>query len=574
MSDVFISYSRLDKEFVGQLRNALVAESQDVWIDWEDIPPSRSWWDEIKKGIEGTNNFIIVLSPHSVASPVCHMEIEYARTLKKRIIPVLHHWYERDAAIAALRTRLAKPEEVTTRDLWQTRDAERLFDANDGELRHINFFIFQQDADFHARFADLLLIIRSDYAHKELHTMLLLRAQEWENKGESPGYLMSDEEIVQAEAWLENADKNSKEPPATHLHRRYIAESRERADMDKARLRNLRRASVFASFISVVALVLTILSVFAASNAEGLRRKALEEQAIANDFANAILNVSETQESIERLNAIVAENPDRAYVYRLRGIFYAENGNYDAAFADYDRALALDPDYVAVYVDRGVDYGEMGRHEEAIASYTQALERDPEYTIAYYNRGRSHTNLGDFEAAAADFTSAIALDPDNALAYRERGTARYLLGDHEAAVADYTQAAALDPADAETLNNRCYVLNTELGRAQEALEDCNRALELRPGDPYYLDSRCKAKFNVGDYAGTVADCTAALEQVDTSDPLWAGSFRTRADAYYEQGEAFYEQAIADYRQYEALTGQLEDYMAARIDEMEAALAAQ
>lgn len=33
MSDVFISYSRLDKDFVGQLRNALAEQKQDVWID-------------------------------------------------------------------------------------------------------------------------------------------------------------------------------------------------------------------------------------------------------------------------------------------------------------------------------------------------------------------------------------------------------------------------------------------------------------------------------------------------------------------------------------------------------------
>ena len=37
MSDVFISYSRLDKEFVGQLREALAGQDQEVWIDWESI---------------------------------------------------------------------------------------------------------------------------------------------------------------------------------------------------------------------------------------------------------------------------------------------------------------------------------------------------------------------------------------------------------------------------------------------------------------------------------------------------------------------------------------------------------
>ncbi len=108
MSDVFISYSRLDKDFVGQLRDALADAGQDIWIDWESIPPSQEWWTEIQKGIARANNFVVVLSPNSLASPICQIEIEYARQLGKRIIPVLHLPYERAAAIAAIAAMAAR----------------------------------------------------------------------------------------------------------------------------------------------------------------------------------------------------------------------------------------------------------------------------------------------------------------------------------------------------------------------------------------------------------------------------------------------------------------------------------
>ena len=49
---------------------------------------------------------------------------------------------------------------------------------------------------------------------------------------------------------------------------------------------------------------------------------------------------------------------------------------------------------------------------------------------------------------------------------------------------------------------------------------------------------------------------------DYTDVYWV-----RGNIYYERGE--YENAIADYRQYEAITGQLEPFMAERIAEMEA-----
>src|SRR5688572_20553875 len=121
MSDVFISYSRLDKEFVSQLREALTNNDQDVWIDWEDIPPSQSWWNEIQKGIAKANNFVLVMSPNSLSSPICHMEIEYARQLKKRIIPVLHADYTRDECLKNVAKRLDTTQETTTREIWGNR---------------------------------------------------------------------------------------------------------------------------------------------------------------------------------------------------------------------------------------------------------------------------------------------------------------------------------------------------------------------------------------------------------------------------------------------------------------------
>ncbi|HRF96744.1 MAG TPA: toll/interleukin-1 receptor domain-containing protein, partial [Aggregatilineales bacterium] len=62
MSDVFISYSREDKAFVALLREAFLKQSQEVWIDWESIPASQAWWDEIKRGIATANNFVVVMS--------------------------------------------------------------------------------------------------------------------------------------------------------------------------------------------------------------------------------------------------------------------------------------------------------------------------------------------------------------------------------------------------------------------------------------------------------------------------------------------------------------------------------
>ncbi len=67
---VMISYSRKDKAFVKNIYDALAVDDRNIWVDWEDIPPSNDWLDEIHKGIEQSDCFIFVLSPDSIKSEV------------------------------------------------------------------------------------------------------------------------------------------------------------------------------------------------------------------------------------------------------------------------------------------------------------------------------------------------------------------------------------------------------------------------------------------------------------------------------------------------------------------------
>ena len=89
MSDIFISYSRKDKDFVIGLHKTLEAKKREDWVDLEDIPPTAEWRVKIKQGIEGARAFVFVLSPDSMTSPECLKEIDYAAASHKRLIPVV-----------------------------------------------------------------------------------------------------------------------------------------------------------------------------------------------------------------------------------------------------------------------------------------------------------------------------------------------------------------------------------------------------------------------------------------------------------------------------------------------------
>src|SRR5215217_5566443 len=90
MADVFISYSRTDKDFVRKLYQALEERNRDPWVDWADIPLTAKWLEEVHSAIESVDGFAFVISPDSVVSKYCKLELEHAVENNKRLVPI---WY-------------------------------------------------------------------------------------------------------------------------------------------------------------------------------------------------------------------------------------------------------------------------------------------------------------------------------------------------------------------------------------------------------------------------------------------------------------------------------------------------
>ncbi|SMO81923.1 WD40 repeat [Saccharicrinis carchari] len=89
MYDAFISYSRNDRQFVNQLMAYLGTKELSCWLDQKDLPPAEIWRNELRDAIIDSDNFIFIISPHSVDSAFCDLEINWAVKNNKRIIPIL-----------------------------------------------------------------------------------------------------------------------------------------------------------------------------------------------------------------------------------------------------------------------------------------------------------------------------------------------------------------------------------------------------------------------------------------------------------------------------------------------------
>jgi WD40 repeat protein len=251
MPDLFISYSRKDKEFVKRLQETLAAQGRDVWVDWEDIPPTADWRNEIHQGIANSNAFVYVISPDSVKSEVCGEELVYAVENKKRFVPLLY------------------------REIVEAEERAKVHPA----VNSHNWIFARETDSFDEMIGKLASALDTDLDHVREHTRLLMRARQWEDKQRSSGFVLSGGELDEAESWLSQAINKNPEP--TELHSQYIYSSR------KAATRRQQRLITGAITAAVISAVLAVIAALGFIVAEQNRQEAERNAEISDSLALA-----------------------------------------------------------------------------------------------------------------------------------------------------------------------------------------------------------------------------------------------------------------------------------------------
>ena len=203
MSDIFISYSRKDLTIARCIVEALAAQGLDTWIDWEDIPKTVDWEEEIYRGIEEADAFLFMISPDSAQSEMCKKEIAHAVKNGKRIIPIVIRNADRKNI----------PTEVSKLNWIFCRDGQDEFNTAVEQTRKA---------------------IHTDYEWVRFHTKLQLRAIEWERHKDA-SRLFRGRELREAEQYLANIHIHQ-DPLPTDLQRLFIYASRRTEESFRRRI--------------------------------------------------------------------------------------------------------------------------------------------------------------------------------------------------------------------------------------------------------------------------------------------------------------------------------------------------
>ena len=106
-----------------------------------------------------------------------------------------------------------------------------------------------------------------------------------------------------------------------------------------------------------------------------------------------------------------------------RGIDLAQQKQYDAAIAEFTKAIQANPKDPRGYTNRGTAYRASNRLADAAADFSKAIEIAPSDEVAYRERGNTQVMQSQFDAALPDLDKAIQLKPDDGYAYKFRGFA-------------------------------------------------------------------------------------------------------------------------------------------------------
>jgi tetratricopeptide (TPR) repeat protein len=205
---------------------------------------------------------------------------------------------------------------------------------------------------------------------------------------------------------------------------------------------------------------------------------------------------------------------DSADQLARRAAAFAARQDFERALAELSRAIELEPTSAAYFTQRGDVLEALKRSANAMEDFDKALELDPARADARLERAVLRLRAKNREGAQSDLEALDkALAPQ---AYMRLPMSRLYLELEQPAqsLAQLNQWLPTHPDEVRrdaALNARCWaraMLGIEL---DQALKDCNDAIDADAKNAAYLDSRGWVHLRLGSYRKALSDFDRSLE---------------------------------------------------------------
>jgi tetratricopeptide (TPR) repeat protein len=203
----------------------------------------------------------------------------------------------------------------------------------------------------------------------------------------------------------------------------------------------------------------------------------------------------------------------------------ADMGRKDPSKAvdDLTQAIALDPNEADYYARRGEARIALNQKSLAIADFDAALRRRPQDASALIHRAELQLEAGSKAKALADADAALRIDTSGTSEGLHIAALYADAGEYDRAINAWDIWIKANPASgslADALSLRCLYRGAMGRDLDQALNDCDRAVELRPGADGPLQNRGLVHVKQGEYALAIVDYDLALVDKNTALSLY------------------------------------------------------
>jgi protein O-GlcNAc transferase len=207
---------------------------------------------------------------------------------------------------------------------------------------------------------------------------------------------------------------------------------------------------------------------------------------IQPDFAATRQNLAHAQQMTgQSYQPPVAAPPQRvpgiveANAHNDRGVQLAQQGKYDEAAQEFERALQIRPTDTNALSNLGNIYFYAGDYDTAIERYRQAVSLKPDYAEAHSNLGNLLLLKGRVDEALFHCRESVRLKPEFPGGYLNLGNALREKAQVDESIASYRQVLRLLPDNPDAHSNLAGLFKDQ-GDIEQATVHYKQAVRLKP----------------------------------------------------------------------------------------------
>ncbi|MFI5201005.1 MAG: TIR domain-containing protein [Candidatus Kapaibacterium sp.] len=552
-ADVFISYSREDKDRVTELATKLREAGVSLWIDQGGIDAAAIWTEEIVNALENAKVLLLMISEKAVNSHNVLKEVTIASERKGHILPIhleptkipaamkyalagIQHveYFHGDQSeniktivrsLERIGVSVVPPKKEAAPQSPTTVATGAMMDVPESGMAVLPFENSSPDPDadyFSDGLTDELIASLSKVG--ELGVVSRLTSVQYKNTKKDArtigqelqaryivtGNVRKFQDNLRITAQLVDAKSNKQLWAETY----------------KGKLDDIFdiQEQVAKQIAEALKLKLSISEKVVLSKRPTLNAQAYDLFLRGREYLYQLTKRS-VEYSIQLFEKAIELDPRYAGAYAacsnayglLYYLFTREDRIKDVAQELGLKALMYDSNSAEAYAALSLSYTYQKMYDEAIAAGKKAIELDPDHFLPYWIVGRIYYSIGNYVEAKELFEKTIVKQQDFYAAHRDLELTYEALGERQKALVVKQKLLDLFPTyllrfPEDSRARMIYAVELAgVGREAEAKTEGKRASELSPGDALMLYNAACLFSQLGDVRLSVSTLKEAIE---------------------------------------------------------------